>query len=49
MADAKAQTKWWVRQRGADVKVEKASSDSKKVTPAKEKTAEPKTEAPADA
>lgn len=41
--------KWWVRQRGADVTVEKASSDTKKVEPAKSKTAEPKVEKPTDA
>lgn len=41
-------TKWWVRQRGADVKVEKASSETKKVEPAKAKTAEPKVEKPTD-
>lgn len=40
-------TKWWVRQRGADVKVEKASRETK-VEPAKAKTAEPKVEKPTD-
>ena len=43
------QTKWWVRDRGADVKVEKASSDTKKVEPAEPKTAKPKVEKPTDA
>ena len=41
-------TKWWIRNR-AKVEAKPASSDTKKVTPAKAKTAEPKTEKPTDA
>jgi hypothetical protein len=42
-----AQTKWWVKSAKVDIKP--ASSDTKKVEPAKAKTAEPKVEKPADA